>query len=84
MTVFPIEFDDMGRKFDPDGNVRNWWREDTITQFTAKAKCFIDQVRLVHFSLEKLKKKLLLKQFIQFLEQYSNYRYPTLNLTVSG
>lgn len=64
VLVFPIGFDDEGRQFDSNGNVENWWHEDTITEFTAKAKCFIDQV---HFYLRKLKKKLLiLKHLFDF------------------
>jgi membrane metallo-endopeptidase-like protein 1 len=36
-------FDDRGRQFDGDGNLVEWWHEDTVTKFEAKAKCIIEQ-----------------------------------------
>lgn len=36
-------FDDRGRQFDADGNLVEWWGEDTIAQFEQKAKCIIEQ-----------------------------------------
>lgn len=44
-------FDDEGRQFDMNGNVQNWWKEDTITKFTANAKCYIDQVQTLKNSM---------------------------------
>lgn len=36
-------FDDTGSQFDSDGNLRNWWTEETRRKFSERAKCFIDQ-----------------------------------------
>lgn len=36
-------FDDEGRQFDKDGNLNDWWEEDTKTAFIKKAQCIIDQ-----------------------------------------
>jgi predicted metalloendopeptidase len=36
-------FDDQGRQFDVEGNLQDWWEEETKTQFVEKAKCIIDQ-----------------------------------------
>ncbi|MEZ5354995.1 MAG: M13 family metallopeptidase [Bryobacteraceae bacterium] len=36
-------FDDQGRKFAPDGNLRDWWTADDAREFEKRAQCFIDQ-----------------------------------------
>jgi len=36
-------FDDMGRQFDAEGNLRSWWENKTDTQFKEKAQCIIEQ-----------------------------------------
>eukprot|EP00095_Tigriopus_kingsejongensis_P003378 maker-scaffold153_size302544-snap-gene-2.17 protein:Tk03378 transcript:maker-scaffold153_size302544-snap-gene-2.17-mRNA-1 annotation:"PREDICTED: neprilysin-2" len=36
-------FDDRGRQFDGDGNLRDWWAQDTKDQFVEKTKCIIQQ-----------------------------------------
>jgi putative endopeptidase len=36
-------FDDQGRKFDAQGNVRDWWTADDSKAFDARAACFTDQ-----------------------------------------
>ncbi|ESO95260.1 hypothetical protein LOTGIDRAFT_176672, partial [Lottia gigantea] len=36
-------FDDSGRQYDKDGNLLQWWSDDAIDQFKAKAQCIIDQ-----------------------------------------
>eukprot|EP00055_Hartaetosiga_balthica_P018706 m.135210 g.135210 ORF g.135210 m.135210 type:complete len:714 (-) comp9866_c0_seq1:190-2331(-) len=36
-------FDDQGRQYDKDGNLRQWWSEDTVNNFKTRAQCFIDQ-----------------------------------------
>lgn len=35
-------FDDQGRKFDKEGNFRNWWAEGDETKFSARTKVIID------------------------------------------
>ena len=36
-------FDDQGRKFDPDGNLRDWWTDKDGKEFEARAKCVADE-----------------------------------------
>ncbi|RZC35967.1 Peptidase M13 N domain containing protein, partial [Asbolus verrucosus] len=36
-------FDDMGRQFDKNGNLVDWWQPKTKEAFNAKAQCIIDQ-----------------------------------------
>ncbi|XP_015111046.1 neprilysin-2 isoform X2 [Diachasma alloeum] len=36
-------FDDMGRQFDKEGNLVDWWAPSTKEKYLAKAQCFIDQ-----------------------------------------
>ncbi len=36
-------FDDSGAKFDPQGNLKNWWTDDDLQKFKARAQCIIDQ-----------------------------------------
>ncbi|MCI0354156.1 MAG: M13 family metallopeptidase, partial [Acidobacteria bacterium] len=36
-------FDDSGRRFDPQGNLRDWWTEDDGKKFEERAACIIDQ-----------------------------------------
>ncbi len=36
-------FDDQGRQFDAQGNLRNWWTPEDATEFEKRAQCFIDE-----------------------------------------
>lgn len=36
-------FDNTGRLFDKDGNMKQWWTNDTINSYRFIASCFIDQ-----------------------------------------
>ncbi|XP_069119070.1 neprilysin-like [Argopecten irradians] len=36
-------FDDRGRQYDKEGNLEQWWSDNAITRFKAKAQCIIDQ-----------------------------------------
>jgi len=36
-------FDDEGRKFDPHGNLRDWWTKADAEEFQKRAKCLIDE-----------------------------------------
>lgn len=33
----------LGRQFDKDGNMKQWWNNSTITAFRTRAQCIIDQ-----------------------------------------
>ncbi|CAG2121632.1 unnamed protein product, partial [Medioppia subpectinata] len=39
---FP-NFDDKGRQFDKEGNLKQWWNNATIKRFRQRAQCIIDQ-----------------------------------------
>jgi putative endopeptidase len=36
-------FDDQGSKFDPAGNLRNWWTPEDLANFQARAKCIVTE-----------------------------------------
>jgi len=36
-------FDDEGRKYDPDGNMRSWWSPEEVAKFQERAQCFVDE-----------------------------------------
>ncbi|HWH42254.1 MAG TPA: M13 family metallopeptidase [Usitatibacter sp.] len=36
-------FDDEGRKFDAQGNLKDWWTAEDAKAFTARAQCIVDQ-----------------------------------------
>ena len=36
-------FDDEGRQYDKDGNLKDWWTKDDEAKFKEKAQCMIDQ-----------------------------------------
>jgi endothelin-converting enzyme/putative endopeptidase len=36
-------FDDQGRKFDAQGNLKDWWTPDDSRNFEARAQCVVDQ-----------------------------------------
>jgi predicted metalloendopeptidase len=36
-------FDDQGRKYDADGNLRDWWTKEDATEFEKRAKCLSDE-----------------------------------------
>jgi predicted metalloendopeptidase len=36
-------FDDQGRKFDAQGNLRDWWTADDAKRYDEKDKCIVDQ-----------------------------------------
>jgi putative endopeptidase len=36
-------FDDEGRQFDRDGNLKNWWTKDDEDKFTTRADCMVKQ-----------------------------------------
>ena len=36
-------FDDQGRKWDGQGNLRDWWTPEDAAQYQQRAQCFVDQ-----------------------------------------
>ncbi|MBB6249888.1 M13 family metallopeptidase [Nitrospirillum iridis] len=36
-------FDDQGRKFDGDGNLKDWWTAEDADRFKTRAQCLVDQ-----------------------------------------
>lgn len=67
-------FDDVGRKFDSSGLLKNWWTNETLFNYTAKSWCFIDQYNgfyeaQVSFRIYRRKFKLDLRQIL-FIDFY--------------
>ncbi len=38
-----------GRKYDKNGNLDQWWSNSSITRFTEKTQCMIDQYNSYHW-----------------------------------
>jgi len=36
-------FDDEGRQFDAEGNLRDWWKPEDAKEFEARSQCIVDQ-----------------------------------------
>ena len=36
-------FDDQGSKFDAEGNLRNWWTPEDLTNFQSRAQCIVNE-----------------------------------------
>ncbi|XP_061729220.1 neprilysin-2-like [Cydia pomonella] len=49
-------FDDIGRKFDKDGNVVNWWASSTEKNYLNKVDCIIKQYG--NYTIEEIKMKI--------------------------
>lgn len=45
-------FDDKGRQYDMTGNLKQWWKNDTIEAFRSRAQCMIDQYS--NYKLEQI------------------------------
>lgn len=38
-----------GRKYDKDGNLDQWWSNSSVTTFTEKTQCMIEQYNNYHW-----------------------------------
>lgn len=38
-----------GRKYDKDGNLDQWWSNSSVTAFTEKTQCMIEQYNNYHW-----------------------------------
>lgn len=36
-------FDDQGRRYDKDGNLKQWWTEDTLREYEHRVQCIVEQ-----------------------------------------
>ncbi|XP_017885295.1 neprilysin-4-like isoform X3 [Ceratina calcarata] len=43
-------FDDQGRRYDENGNLRQWWSNETLKHYLEKVECIIDQYSSYHLS----------------------------------
>ncbi|XP_071527173.1 endothelin-converting enzyme homolog isoform X2 [Panulirus ornatus] len=57
-------FDDQGRKYDKDGNLHQWWQQETSDKFKNLTKCMVDQYSAYSLRGEKLNGKLTLGENI--------------------
>ena len=39
----PSIFNELGRQFDKNGNLKQWWNNKTIAEFRGAAQCIIEQ-----------------------------------------
>lgn len=46
-------FDNSGRLFDGNGNLRDWWDNQTSENFKTKKKCFIEQYGSVEIPIQE-------------------------------
>lgn len=56
-------FDDLGRQFDQNGNLEDWWDPETKLKFLNKTKCIIDQYS--NYTVPKLNLKV--KNLLEFI-----------------
>ncbi|XP_004926376.1 neprilysin-4 [Bombyx mori] len=43
-------FDDQGRRYDEEGNLKQWWSADTLEHYHGKVQCIIDQYNKYHMA----------------------------------
>lgn len=43
MKISINRFDDQGREYDKEGNLHQWWKNDTILRFKGRTDCFEKQ-----------------------------------------
>lgn len=53
-------FDDLGRQFDLNGNLKDWWMPETKSKFLNRTKCIIEQYG--NFTEPKLEMKVRKKE----------------------
>ena len=53
-------FDDQGRKFDAQGNMREWWTPEDLKNYEARSKCIEDQYNSYVFEGQHVNGKLVL------------------------
>lgn len=63
-------FDDKGREYDPDGNLRVWWNNSTIQAFIDESKCMIDQ----YSNFELNGHKVRTESFPSVVENFREFR----------
>jgi predicted metalloendopeptidase len=57
-------FDDQGRHMNADGNMKDWWGNETTEKFTERTQCMIDQYSNLTFADMKLNGRLTLGENI--------------------
>ena len=57
-------FDDRGRKFDAQGNMREWWTPEDLKNYEARARCVEDQYNSYVFDGQHVTGKLVLGEAI--------------------
>ncbi|XP_021346508.1 endothelin-converting enzyme homolog [Mizuhopecten yessoensis] len=57
-------FDDQGREYDKNGNLRPWWNNQSVVRFQKRAECMQDQYSQYKLNGEQIKGKLTLGENI--------------------
>ena len=47
-------FDERGRKYDANGNLRQWWGDSTVYRFKKRAECLVEQYANYSINGQKL------------------------------
>ena len=68
-------FDDKGKQFDEQGNINQWWDEDSSTSFRDKAQCIISKQGEIR--LDKLIN-------FNFPDQYSDFTVGEVGVNLNG
>ncbi|XP_075148775.1 neprilysin-1-like [Haematobia irritans] len=89
-------FDDMGRGYDANGHLRNWWDANSTKEFEKRQNCFQFQYNLYMYGVADYVEysqseniadngaiQLAFKAYTKWLEQHSksNEKFPKLNYT---
>merc|ERR1719412_1810428 len=75
-------FDDQGRQYDGAGNMRNWWRNDTLLAYKERIKCI--ETEYSNLTTDTGGLKAAFRAFTSLKEEdrtWSRGRLPGLNLT---
>lgn len=58
-------FDVNGRKFDSEGNLKQWWTNETVAEYTKKVECYEKQYSAIHEPA--VRQNIILIDFLQMI-----------------
>lgn len=74
----------IGRQFDKDGNLRDWWGDEIVARFEKEAQCIVDQYGQFTIAGTHVSSMLFLKYIlnnITFIVSHYIYRNKTMPVT---
>jgi len=57
-VIINLVSNNIGRQFDSEGNLKEWWNNETIASFRNQAQCIIDQYSSYRIEKHKLSGKM--------------------------